>query len=884
MGSALASLPAEQRRRQAAAAGARAAHERPGDDTSPRGGRTWHWLGPGVALVLVALVAGVLAHELRSYSLADIVGHVAAIPRSAVALAVLCTAGSYACLTLFDLLGLRYLRIRLRYAQVALASFVAYSFSHNVSLAAFTGAGLRYRFHSAHGVGVTETGKLVLFCAATTALGVALLAGSSLLFAPPVALPLVAANERLGVAVGTLLLALPVAYLAWAGFARRPVTWRGATLAAPGLRVALPQLLLGVVELAFAAAVLWLLLPAGTRGAFGSFAGLYCVAIVAGVLSNVPGGLGVFETTLLLCLPAVPRDQMLGALLAYRGIYYLLPLAAAALLLGRAELRRGEAQGSIFTRIAQLYVAPVAPQLAAALVFLAGTVLLLSGATPAVDARLHVLRELVPLPLLELSHLAGSVAGLALLLLARGLQRRLAAAYHLTQWLLGLGIAASLLKGLDVEEALVLGAVLFALHAGRSAFYRPSRLLDERFSPTWIAAVLGVVALTLLVGLLSADTHYSDQLWWTFATTADVPRMLRASLAVAVLAAMLLAWHLLRPGRVAPHDAAGLDLERARRAIAVADESMANAALTGDKRLLFATDADAFVMYQISGRSWVALGDPVGPPEQQAKLAWAFRERVDRADGRAVFYQVSARNLPVYVDMGLTLTKLGEEARVALPGFNLEGAARAELRQAHRRARRAGATFEVLEPAAAAGMMPALRRISDEWLQQKATAEKGFSVGAFTEDYLRRLPVALVRLEGHPVAFANLWPTATREELSVDLMRFGRDAPRGSMDFLFMELMLWGRAEGYRWFNLGMAPLAGLEPHALAPAWHRMGRFVFRHGEHFYNFEGLRFYKDKFAPQWQPRYMASQGRLALPQALFDTSRLIAGGLRGLVAR
>jgi phosphatidylglycerol lysyltransferase len=115
-------------------------------------------------------------------------------------------------------------------------------------------------------------------------------------------------------------------------------------------------------------------------------------------------------------------------------------------------------------------------------------------------------------------------------------------------------------------------------------------------------------------------------------------------------------------------------------------------------------------------------------------------------------------------------------------------------------------------------------------------------------------------------------------------MRFGPDAPRGAMDYLFIELMLWAKAQGYRRFNLGMAPLAGLERHPLAPAWHRVGNFVFRHGEHFYNFEGLRRYKAKFDPEWEPRYLVAPGGVALPRILVDVSVLIAGGMKELFAR
>jgi phosphatidylglycerol lysyltransferase len=90
--------------------------------------------------------------------------------------------------------------------------------------------------------------------------------------------------------------------------------------------------------------------------------------------------------------------------------------------------------------------------------------------------------------------------------------------------------------------------------------------------------------------------------------------------------------------------------------------------------------------------------------------------------------------------------------------------------------------------------------------------------------------------------------------------------------------MLWGKAQGYRWFNLGMAPLAGLDAHRLAPTWHKLGRLIHRYGEDFYNFEGLRQYKEKFQPEWRPRYLAAPGRLALPRVLLDVTTLISGGV------
>ena len=104
------------------------------------------------------------------------------------------------------------------------------------------------------------------------------------------------------------------------------------------------------------------------------------------------------------------------------------------------------------------------------------------------------------------------------------------------------------------------------------------------------------------------------------------------------------------------------------------------------------------------------------------------------------------------------------------------------------------------------------------------------------------------------------------------------------MDYLFIELMLWGKQQGYNWFSLGMAPMSGLEDRMLAPLWHKVGTFVFRHGEHFYNFQGLRQYKEKFDPVWQPKYLACRGGLILPRILANVATLISGGIKGVVMK
>jgi phosphatidylglycerol lysyltransferase len=660
--------------------------------------------------------------------------------------------------------------------------------------------------------------------------------------------------------------------------------FRKIVIPVPKPRVAFAQIGISCVDMLCATSVLYVLLPREAAIGFFAFAGVYLLALAAGAISNVPGGIGVFEFVLLLLMPSVPEDRLLGALIAYRAIYYFTPFFIALVLLGAHEVWIHRAPVVRLGRVVRAFLTAVTPQAIAIAVFLAGAVLLFSGATPGLGDRLALLRNFVPLSVLELSHLLGSVVGVGLLIIAHGLYRRLHTAWWITIWLLCAGILLSLLKGFDYEEATVLAMVVIMLASARSRFRRRASLIEQHFSTAWVAAFFLVLAMAAWL-VLFAYRHlpYDNELWWQFAFQASAPRSLRASLLAVMIGAAYGLWRVLRPAPPRFSAPKRADLERVAELIDKGEDTTANLALLGDKNLLFNKDRTACIMFQTSGNSWVAMGDPIGPPELGEDLAWEFLEDCDGMAVSPVFYQVTPERLPLYVDLGLTLSKLGEEARVPLESFSLVGAARADLRQAHRRACRDGATFEMIGRGSVGPTLPELRAVSDAWLVAKNATEKRFSLGFFDERYIAHFDVGVVRHQGAVVAFANLWRGGSTE-LSVDLMRYNDLAPKGVVDYMLIECMLWGRAQGFHWFNLGMAPLSGLEEHALAPTWHKLGRIVQRYGETFYNFGGLRKFKEKFDPVWRPRYLAAPDGLAMAGALLDVTALISGGVRNVLRK
>jgi len=329
----------------------------------------------------------------------------------------------------------------------------------------------------------------------------------------------------------------------------------------------------------------------------------------------------------------------------------------------------------------------------------------------------------------------------------------------------------------------------------------------------------------------------------------------------------------------------GTTLDRVQEIVDAYPTAKGNLALLGDKRFLFNDERSAFVMYGDQGRSWIALGDPVGSPEEAPALIRRFYQMCVENGVRPVFHETRDENLPIYADLGLRPLEIAEEGRVSLASFSLAGPERRNLRNAVSKAEKEGCTFEwAADVTDDPTLLPDLRMVSDVWLASRRTREKRFSIGYFNEAYLTNFSVGVVRQAGRPIAFVNVWEGDSGEELYLDLMRALPDVPRGTMDLLFVRLMQRAQAEGYIWFNVGMSPLSGTVDRSHHSLWSWIHAPVLRHTEKFYNVQGLRQYKDKFDPQWTPRYLVAPGGLALVRALVDVAALTSGGLRGIVTR
>ncbi|WP_425073590.1 bifunctional lysylphosphatidylglycerol flippase/synthetase MprF [Sagittula sp. S175] len=860
------------------------------DESEDTGTTLWQRVKPLTPyLVTIALFAAgtwALYHLLAPVDLRSVMTQARATPLPVIGLALLTTAASYATLIGYDWSALRYIGKSLPFPVTALGSFLGYAFGNTIGAGPITGGAVRYRIYSALGLSAYDIAAIATFGASAFGFGATIIGFGALAFHPH-ALGHLLAMPPETIRWGSLAIVAVALALLFAIAARQSeLTVRGITLRPPTPGIMAAQFAFTGIDLLLAATTLYLLLPPSDLG-FLTFLAVFAAGIMAGVVSHVPGGVGVFETVIIAALPpSVSTEQAAIGLLLFRMIYYLVPFGVALVILAVTEMRL--ATGRALPPVLQgllTSIGALVPLAIAAMVFASGAIMMVSSLIPPTSDLAEDLELLLPPALLESGALLTSALGASMLVIAHGLLRRVQGAWWLAVLALSGGIAASLANGLDYERALMLAAALLILLPTRREFFRTTRLTRDVLSLRWSLLMLGLGGAMLAVLFFAQKaTPYAHDLWWQFASDQSAPRALRAALLGFVVLSVSLLVFALRPGRMRHDLATPEELERARALVMSQPDPEAHIALTGDKCLMFSDSGRSALMYRIQNRSWIALHEPFGDPAEIRQLAWAFHDAAYAANARPIFYAVSTQYVPLWIDMGLALIKMGEEAVVPLKGFSLEGPSRKRLRTTHNRALRDGLRFEVLQAPVAREVVEQLRPISDAWLVSKSGGEKGFSVGRFDPEVIARAPIAVVRHADRIVGFATLWQTDQKAGASLDLMRHVDDAPSGLMEFLFTELLLHYAAEGYAEFSLGNAPLSGLEARRGARLTARMGAFVYKHGRQFYNFEGLRAFKDKFDPDWRPIYVAIPPRANILAVATDIAVLIGGGLRQTVKK
>jgi phosphatidylglycerol lysyltransferase len=846
----------------------------------------------GMGLALFGLGVWALMRLLKPVHAEDVFAQMRGVPLPMLVTAVAATAVGYLALIGYDFWALRFLGKKLPPRVVVLGGFLGYAFGNTIGISVISGGAVRYRIYAAFGLNAFEVAAVSSYIAIALGTGLTLIGLVALAFHPQVLhgiLPLSPGEVQLGAAFIAVAMVVTLVALSISG--RSLKVWK-IELSVPPMSMLLGQLAVTVVDVVAAALTLYVLLPAGGPD-FSAFVAIYAVAMMVGILSHVPGGVGVFETMVIAAMPeGTAVGEIAAALLLFRIIYYLLPFALAFLIVSFNEARHaggflarmfGDSPAAL--RPAFAAVSGVVPALVAAVAFGLGCYLLLVAMLPSVRANAYDDAELIAAILLEGGTLVSAVAGVVLVILSHGLVRRVSGAYWLTLAAIAGGAVAALLNDLDLESVALLGVGGFAMLPFSNAFYRRTKLTEGVFSPAWFALIAALgLAVAAFFFFVHEATPYSLDLLIDFGKSANTPRSLRAGLAASAVVLVFLVFLALQPARKRDATSDTETLAKVARVLRMQNDPQACLALSGDKRIHFNESEQAFVMYGIRGKLWIAFGNPIGPTDQAGTLAWDFMEAAQAANCAPVFYEVSEAYLSIWIEMGLALHKVGEEAVIRLPEFSLAGARFKTMRAAFNKKQRDGFTLSFSEAPHSPALLSELAEVSTLWLDGKAGREKGFSVGHFSPDYLNNFPIALIKREEKVIAFASIMAPGTGQNVAIDLMRYRPEEGSGMMEFLFLSLIEHYRTAGAQELSLGVAPLAGLSERRSARMWSKMGVMMFRHGGAFYNFEGLRAFKQKFQPEWRPRYLALAPGVSPMVAMADVALLISGGARGLIGK
>lgn len=614
----------------------------------------------GVALLIGAIY--VVQKEFRHLRLRDIETALSDIPYRALGIGFLWTILSYAVLTMYDRLGTIYAGHKVSYGRVAFASFCAYALSHNLGFAAVSGAAVRYRLYAHWGLTPLQIAKTVAFCSLTFALG-GMVLGGTVLFLEPRSIPFFGDHLPVVVlyGVGAALLAVVISYVTLSQIIQS-VSLFGHRFNLPGLRMAIGQVVLATVDVAITASIFYVLLPRSAHLTWPIFLGVYVASYTAGLLANLPGGIGVFDSAILLGLePYIGAAHVVGAIVVFRLYYYIIPLFLAGFLFtGNEILLRGGGLLRWVERFGPVQAAArwsepdFAVASATGLVALSGVMLLcVSILAPQPDF------SWMDPDIAEVANQAGqfvpSLIGAGLIVLAFGLSQRVNLAWTATIFLLAVGAMFTASQGERLWIAAVLLVVAMLVAPLRRSFYRHASLFSGPLQPSSAVSLTAlVICLLALAGTRPRVHLLSNNAWWAVVMSRDVPHSVRVTVALAVALALIAIWRLVRPGKVRwlPWDAA------ARQRLALLGGTIPPARADG---VVLGEAERAGIPFRRCGRVLLGLGDPTGAEGDRISAIWRLRDLAQQEGMDPAFWRAGPALLKVYGDLGLTALPLGAD-------------------------------------------------------------------------------------------------------------------------------------------------------------------------------------------------------------------------------
>lgn len=603
---------------------------------------------------------------------------------------------------------------------------------------------------------------------------------------------------------------------------------------------------------------------------------IYIVASIVGFISFLPASILSFDITFVLLLYAlgINKNLALATIIIYRFTYTFIPFLIISLTLiikdwNNLNKKYNSLPDLIFVKGSFLTLR--------FFIFISGLLLLLLTAFPQVFFKIKEIYFLSSATMLHFSKTLVVIVGFLLIVMAKLLKHRSKSIYISTIIFLLIGSVLTIAKSFNYIATGYLLLIALFLIISKKEFFRKSFIIssEDLISTTFMLTVFWI--LYLVVGYINVPIKHlklHDKIDLALHSYQNLVSIGTIGFVLALLglySIYLLGNHFNKIPLAYVDDYTDEISEFLKHNTGT---SLTHLIYLKDKYVFFSKDKSGMIQYTIISNKLIVLGNPLGDRDVLVNLITEFYDFADLYGYTPIFFEVNRDMLDILHDFGYEFMKLGEAAIVDLNQFTIAGQKMQKVRTCVNKINKANYTFEVVTDITDE-LVSELKIISDEWLNGKK--EMGFSMGFFDSEYIKKSPIGIVKDENKKIkAFVTIMPTYGENKIFCsDLMRYSRETPRGLMDYMFANLLLWGKDNGYEFFNFGVSPLSNVGFSKYSFLSERLASQIYYHGNVFYSFEGLKKFKAKYAHNWEPRLLAYKNRFSLPITTLQTNLIVS---------
>ena len=798
----------------------------------------------GIIIFVVAIM--LLSNEMKSYSYQQILDTLRAIPSVKIICALILALSYYLILGGYDVIAFKFINVPLKFKNVVFTCFISNALGNNTGYSMLFGGSIRYRLYSLYNVSMLNVTKVLFFSSATIWFGLLIIGGIVFTF-----FPVEFTDSKFffhsSFPLGILFLTLVCSYTLLSLFKSKPIKlFNKWTITFPNIKITLWQMFLATADWVIASCTLFVLLPQGEIS-YITLLQIFLVAQMLGILSQVPGGMGVFETAIVMMLPeATQSSYVMGALLAYRAIFYFFPLGVALLLLASHEFFRAKKRFKVLARFYGGRMASLVPQALSVSIFIGGTFILFSGVTDVSSSIIHRLDNYISPVILDSLHFAISVIGIMLLFISRGLVLRIKRAYTMAVVLLSLLFPLALINGYGYEKMVFLLVLLSLIIPAKKYFYRNLSLIAVKMNTLWVSLISAVfIASTWLCFFVYRPDFYS---WNKFMTVlfgaSDAGRALRICIGMVVTIAIIIISEMWKRYR---YKQSNIDLDNIREISNSSKYVYSNYAF--ENRNLFDMNTDSFMMYSQINNNAIVFGDPVGDSKSGKELIWDFKEMTDSKNIIPTFVYLGYKNLKIYDDIGLDIASFGVDANVSLKHFSKQAKELEDVKNYCDNLNKNGYSFEIVDKEQFLENKKYIGFVDYQWEKDFGNVKnKMFDVSVNAAN-----KYVIIKKDNFISGYAYLLLSNTKYEAFVSNVRYTTDCDEKIVQYILFNCVSWAKENEYKWFNLGLTP----SDEVIIDDDFNSKAKIFVFAEHFkYDMNALKEFKSKFDPVWKKKYVA----------------------------